>query len=111
MLPGGDDVARAREHIHGFAIRTPLLKLDADLPGTEIYLKLENLQPLGSFKIRAARNALQSMDPVRLRHGVLTASAGRHSRPLTGRPGCALAGCMPSGPLLIARSVFFTVST
>jgi threonine dehydratase len=76
VLPGGDDVARAREHIHGFAIRTPLLKLDADLPGTEIYLKLENLQPLGSFKIRAARNALQSMDPVRLRHGVLTASAG-----------------------------------
>jgi threonine dehydratase len=75
-LPTGDDVAAARRNIQGFAVRTPLLKLAVDIPGTHIYLKLENLQPLGSFKIRAARNALETMDPKLLRRGVLTASAG-----------------------------------
>ena len=75
-LPTGDDVTAARRNIHGFALRTPLLELAVDTPGTRIYLKLENLQPLGSFKIRAARNALKTMDPQLLRRGVLTASAG-----------------------------------
>lgn len=75
-LPTGDDVAVARRNIQGFALRTPLLKLALDVPDINIYLKLENLQPLGSFKIRAARNALKTMDPQSLRHGVLTASAG-----------------------------------
>jgi len=75
-LPGALDVAAARGNIRGFALRTPLLELAADVPGTRIFLKLENLQPLGSFKIRAALNALKTMDRERLRHGVLTASAG-----------------------------------
>ena len=75
-LPTADDVDAARRNIQGFALRTPLIKLAADIPGTHIYLKLENLQPLGSFKIRAGRNALQTMDPQLLRRGVLTASAG-----------------------------------
>ena len=75
-LPTGDDVAAARHNIQGFALRTPLLKLAVDIPDINIYLKLENLQPLGSFKIRAARNALKTMDPQSLRRGVLTASAG-----------------------------------
>ena len=46
------------------------------MPGTQIYLKLENLQPLGSFKIRAAVNAMKSKDPDALRGGVIGASAG-----------------------------------
>lgn len=75
-LPTADEVAAARRNISGFALRTPLLKLAVDIPGTHIYLKLENLQPLGSFKIRAARNVLKTMDPHSLRRGVLTASAG-----------------------------------
>jgi threonine dehydratase len=75
-LPTSEDVAAARNNIRGFAVRTPLLRLTADIPGTNIFLKLENLQPLGSFKIRPAQNALKTMDPERLRHGVLTASAG-----------------------------------
>src|ERR1700678_2029917 len=81
-LPTSDDVTAARRNIRGFAVRTPLLKLSADLPGINIYLKLENLQPLGSFKIRPGINVLKSMDPERLQRGVLTASAGNFGQGL-----------------------------
>ena len=58
------------------AIRTPLVRLNiADAPA-EIYLKLENLQPIGSFKIRGASNAMGHMTHESLARGVLTASAG-----------------------------------
>ena len=69
-------------NIRGVALRTPLVKLDLDVPGMRIFLKLENLQPLGSFKIRAAVNMLKTMDPARLRRGVLTASAGNFGQGL-----------------------------
>jgi threonine dehydratase len=75
-LPTAEDVATARDNIRGRALRTPLLKLNADVPGANIYVKLENLQPLGSFKIRPAVNALRTMQRERLRRGVWTASAG-----------------------------------
>ena len=81
-LPTSADVAAASANIRGFALRTPLLKLAADIPGVNIYLKLENLQPLGSFKIRPALNVLKTMDPERLRRGVLTASAGNFGQGL-----------------------------
>jgi threonine dehydratase len=81
-LPTSEAVAAARDNIRRFAVRTPLLKLSADVPGVNIYLKLENLQPLGSFKIRPALNVLKTMDPERLRRGVLTASAGNFGQGL-----------------------------
>jgi threonine dehydratase len=81
-LPTAEAVAAARDNIRAVALRTPLLKLSAELPGANIYLKLENLQPLGSFKIRPAYNVLKSMDPARLRRGVLTASAGNFGQGL-----------------------------
>jgi threonine dehydratase len=81
-LPTSEDVTAARRNIRGLAVRTPLLKLSADLPGINVYLKLENLQPLGSFKIRPGVNALKTMDPERLRQGVLTASAGNFGQGL-----------------------------
>jgi threonine dehydratase len=81
-LPTSEDVTAARGNIRGFAVRTPLLKLSVDLPGVNIFLKLENLQPLGSFKIRPAINVLKSMDVARLRRGVLTASAGNFGQGL-----------------------------
>lgn len=58
------------------AIRTPLVRLNVDDAPAEIYLKLENLQPIGSFKIRGAANAMGHMSPELLTRGVLTASAG-----------------------------------
>lgn len=75
-------LAAARGNIRGIAIRTPLLRLNADIPGARIYLKLENLQPWGSFKIRPAVNALKTMDPIRLRQGVLSASSGNFGQGL-----------------------------
>ena len=69
-------IREARQAIAGSAIRTPLVRLNApEIPG-EIYLKLENLQPIGSFKIRGAANAMAHMSADDLRKGVVTASAG-----------------------------------
>jgi threonine dehydratase len=62
--------------IAGDAIRTPLVRLQVDLPGTEIWLKLECLQPIGSFKIRGAANAIRQAPAKAVTHGVLTTSAG-----------------------------------
>jgi threonine dehydratase len=81
-LPTAQDVAAARANIQEHAIRTPLLKLNPGVSGANIYIKLENLQPLGSFKIRAAVNALKTMHREQLRRGVLTASAGNFGQGL-----------------------------
>jgi threonine dehydratase len=69
------EIERARERIAGAAVRTPLVRLHADAPA-EIWLKLENLQPIGSFKIRGATNAIRAASPEDLAGGVVTASAG-----------------------------------
>lgn len=68
-------IKAARERIAPIARRTPLVRLDVDGP-QEIHLKLESLQPIGSFKIRGAANAIYSADPAALAEGVWTASAG-----------------------------------
>jgi threonine dehydratase len=62
--------------------RTPTERSDAlsGLAGREVYLKLENLQKTGSFKIRGALNALMHMDERRRANGVITASAGNHGQ-------------------------------
>ena len=81
-LPSAAQVGAARANIGGVAIRTPLLKLYGELPGRNIYLKLENLQPWGSFKIRPAINVLKTLDPEILRQGVLSASSGNFGQGL-----------------------------
>ncbi|MBI1796512.1 MAG: threonine/serine dehydratase [Candidatus Eisenbacteria bacterium] len=63
-------------HIAGAAIRTPLVRLHVDDSPAEIFLKLENLQPIGSFKIRGACNAIANAPHAALARGVWTASAG-----------------------------------
>ena len=69
------DIQAARGRIAGTAVRTPLVRLHVDA-ASEIHLKLETLQPIGSFKLRGALNAMRLLPPDRLRHGVYTASAG-----------------------------------
>jgi threonine dehydratase len=71
-----EEIRRAREIISVDAIRTPLVRLNTADSSAEIYLKLENLQPIGSFKIRGAANALRQAPPDEVSSGVLTASAG-----------------------------------
>ena len=70
------DIQAARARIADSAIRTPLVRLNLDDAPAEIYLKLENLQPIGSFKLRGAGNAMALADPEALAAGVITASAG-----------------------------------
>ena len=70
-----EEIRRAREVLEGTAIRTPLVRLDAD-SDTEIWLKLELLQPVRSFKIRGAGNAILQASDEELANGVVTASAG-----------------------------------
>src|SRR5438105_3366919 len=65
----------ADRHVHQAAIRTPLVRLNYEAPA-EIYLKLENLQPIGSFKIRGAYNAVRLLPEEQRRRGVWTVSAG-----------------------------------
>jgi threonine dehydratase len=81
-LPSAADVDAARTHIAGIARRTPLWRLHSEDSETRVWLKLENLQPLGSFKLRAALNALKSADPDAVRHGVLAPSAGNFGQGL-----------------------------
>jgi len=70
------DIKDAQQRIKGKVNRTPLVRFyDDNFPG-EIYLKLENLQPIGSFKLRGAYNAMSTADNSLLKEGVYTASAG-----------------------------------
>jgi threonine dehydratase len=73
-----DQIYAARERIADLAVRTPLVRLHSDdVPdGTEIHCKLETLQPINSFKIRGAGNAIRSASPELRSQGLLTASAG-----------------------------------
>ncbi len=69
-------IEAARDRIAGAAVRTPLVRLHVEDAPAQIYLKLENLQPINSFKIRGATNAiLQAAESDRAR-GLVTASAG-----------------------------------
>jgi threonine dehydratase len=65
----------ARQHVYEAAMRTPLVRLNYDGPA-DIYLKLECLQPIGSFKIRGAYNAVRLLPDQDRRRGVWTVSAG-----------------------------------
>lgn len=66
----------AQRHVYQAAIRTPLVRLRYDEAPAEIYLKLENLQPIGSFKIRGAYNAVRLLTAGQRARGVWTVSAG-----------------------------------
>lgn len=68
-------VEEARRNIAPVAFRTPLVPFLVEAPA-ELYLKLENLQPIGSFKIRGAANVMARTPRAKLERGVLTASAG-----------------------------------
>ena len=70
------DIKRAQVNIKEHVLRTPLIHFEQDNPAYEIYLKAENLQPIGSFKLRGACNAMTEINPSNLREGVYTASAG-----------------------------------
>jgi threonine dehydratase len=86
-----DAILDAEKHVYQAAVRTPLVKLDLPFDASgpapdlsaearsakvEVYLKLESLQPIGSFKIRGAWNAVRKLPAGTLKDGVWTVSAG-----------------------------------
>ena len=70
------DVHDAAERLRGVAVRTPLRYVEP----LDAYLKLENLQPMGAFKIRGAYNAISRMPQAERRQGVITYSSGNHGQ-------------------------------
>jgi threonine dehydratase len=76
---GLDEVRTAAEHIRGEVARSPLLRLETD-GGADVHVKLENLQPLGSFKLRGAISSVAALEPERMSEGLSTASAGNMAR-------------------------------
>ena len=76
------DIKKAAAILKGVIHRTPLdhSRTFSALTGAEIYLKLENLQKTGSFKIRGAYNKMQSLTDSQRQKGVIAASAGNHAQ-------------------------------
>ncbi len=77
-----EDVKKAREKLKGVAIKTDLDKSRtfSEMSGNEVYLKLENLQRTGSFKIRGAYNKISNLTEAEKKNGVVAASAGNHAQ-------------------------------
>jgi threonine dehydratase len=75
MVVSVSQAEEARRNIASAAVRTPLVRCNTDAPA-DLHLKLENLQPIGSFKIRGAANVMAVTPSHQLDRGVLAASAG-----------------------------------
>ena len=69
-------IREAQGRLTDTVLRTPVVRLNVDDSPAEIFMKLENLQPIGSFKLRGAGNAMQLAKKEQLQKGVWTASAG-----------------------------------
>ncbi len=81
MIPTIDDVKAAAERIKGIAVRTPLIRNDAldARTGAKVFVKAENLQRGGAFKMRGATNAIAALAPDVRARGVIAFSSGNHA--------------------------------
>jgi threonine dehydratase len=73
------DIQQARALLHGIAVRTPLVNCNLS-PDRQIFVKPENLQPIGSFKLRGAYNKISSLAPEQRQRGVVAHSSGNHAQ-------------------------------
>ena len=76
QLPAPTAVREARRQIDDLIAHIPPMRLATGPKGAELFLQLENLQPIGSYKLRGAGYSMRCIDPSRLRDGVVTVSAG-----------------------------------
>jgi threonine dehydratase len=72
------DIHEARGRLDGITVRTPLIPLEYE--GATLYLKAENLQPIGAFKLRGAYNKIASLTNEERSRGVITYSSGNHAQ-------------------------------
>jgi len=70
----------ARQRLQGIAVRTPILRYPQPIDGRTLLLKPENLQPIGSFKLRGAYNKIASLTDAERRRGVIAYSSGNHAQ-------------------------------
>lgn len=75
-----DDILAAQQRIRGVALRTPLVYFPAPINSDSLYLKAENLQPIGSFKLRGAYNKIASLTVEERKRGVIAHSSGNHAQ-------------------------------
>ena len=81
-----DEIKAARERIRSTAVYTPLLQVSWPAPSPKsqapspLFLKCENLQPMGAFKIRGAFNMISQLPKDNLARGVITYSSGNHGQ-------------------------------
>ena len=76
-----DSIQRAREVIQSTIVRTPIQKVHGLCrPGKDLFIKLENQQLTGSFKIRGAMNRMSSLSDEQRAKGVIASSAGNHAQ-------------------------------
>ncbi len=80
--PNFQDVLLARRQIRPYLPRTPLHSYPAinTLLGTEVYIKHENYQPIGAFKVRGGINLISQLSPEERERGVIAASTGNHGQ-------------------------------
>src|SRR5258708_2284184 len=74
------DIQQARARLHGIAVRTPLFEWTGAADQRKLFLKLENLQPMGAFKLRGAYNKVASLSEDDRRRGVISYSSGNHGQ-------------------------------
>lgn len=97
------DVLEARERIADYIVHTPLLRVEEldEVLGCQVYLKPENLQRTGSFKVRGASSRMLLMGEKEKENGVVTASSGNHAKAVAfvaGRMGIRATVVMPENP-------------
>jgi threonine dehydratase len=74
------DIQQARAHLQGIAVHTPLFEWTGTADSRKLFLKLENLQPIGAFKLRGAYNKVASLSEEERRRGVISYSSGNHGQ-------------------------------
>ncbi len=74
------DIRAAQALLHGIAVRTPLFEWTGAADQRKLFLKLENLQPIGAFKLRGAYNKVASLSSEERRRGVISYSSGNHAQ-------------------------------
>src|SRR5271154_597397 len=74
------DIRAAQTLLHGIAVRTPLFEWTAASDQRKLYLKLENQQPIGAFKLRGAYNKIASLTDEERARGVISYSSGNHAQ-------------------------------
>ncbi len=74
------DILAAQNLLRGVAVRTPLFEWTRTDDPRKLFLKLENLQPIGAFKLRGAYNKIASLTPEERGRGVVSYSSGNHGQ-------------------------------